>query len=79
MGTSANACGSVPFGAKSYTYGDATNPGLPTTITDENGHNTTLSYTSYGDLLTATDADGNQASFTYDSRGRKHTMSGPLQ
>ena len=90
VGTSSNTCSSVPSGAKSYVYGDSSDPGLPTSITDEDGntsgcgcssaHTTTIAYDSnhYGYVATSTDGLGNESTFTYDVLGRKLTSVTPV-
>ncbi len=76
-GTSTNGCGSVPAGSTSYTYGDPTNPGLPTSETDPAGEATTMSYDSQGDLATSTNAAGDETSYTYDVLSRQVTTTTP--
>jgi RHS repeat-associated protein len=60
-----------------YTYGDSSNPGLPTAIEDPNDHTTDYAYDSYGDLTSVTDPAGNKTSYTYDILGRKLTEMSP--
>lgn len=60
-----------------YTYGDATNPGLPTAIQDPDGHTTTITYDTYGDVASSTDAAGDETTFTYDILGRTLTEVAP--
>ncbi len=60
-----------------YTYGDSSNPGLPTAVQDPNGHTTNYTYDSYGDLASVTDPLTNKTTYTYDVLGRKLTMVSP--
>ncbi|MDR1891500.1 MAG: DNRLRE domain-containing protein [Oscillospiraceae bacterium] len=60
---------------KSYVYGDANNPTLPTKITDFDGKVTLMAYNAAGDLLKITRPDGKSETYEYDGYHRvtKHT------
>jgi RHS repeat-associated protein len=58
-----------------YQY-DTTTYGV-SAITDPNGHTTTNTYNSAGDLLSTQDAVGHQTNYTYDSLNDKTSVSPP--
>ena len=68
--------GTVQAATTSYEYDFATLG--PTKITDPNGHVTTHTYDSRGDLLTTTDPLAHVATYTYDSDGDLLTSTDPL-
>jgi RHS repeat-associated protein len=76
-GTSANACSTPPTGAAAYVYGDSGNPGLPTSVTDQDGHATSMTYDSHGDLATSTNAAGDETINGHDLLSRKLTAVPP--
>jgi RHS repeat-associated protein len=47
-------------------YGDPANPLKPTSITDRNGHVTSYTYDSFGNMLTATSARSMATTYTWD-------------
>jgi YD repeat-containing protein len=63
---------------KSFTYGDSSNPHLPTTVTEYpagsgSGHSTTYSYNSNGQVLTVTNPLSQTTTYAY-SGGYLHTI-----
>lgn len=70
-------CDSPPSGATVYTYGDDDYPGLPTAVEDPDGNTTTMTYDSYGDLASSTNAVGDETTYTYDILGRELTEVSP--
>jgi RHS repeat-associated protein len=50
-------------------YTDPTNPGMPTTFTDERGKVTTLEYRAEGDLAEVTDPTGEITTWAYNALG----------
>lgn len=62
----------------SYHHDDANHPGDLTSVTDPNGHTTTLSYDSVGDLASVTDPAGDKTSYGYDTgRGWRTSQVAP--
>jgi YD repeat-containing protein len=51
--------------------------GLPTSIEDPDGDNTTNAYDSYGDLTSTTNAAGDETTYSYNALGQKLTMVSP--
>lgn len=60
-----------------YTYGDATQPGDVTSLTDPDGKVSTISYNSRGDVVSARDPLGNTTTYAYDILGRRTSMVSP--
>jgi RHS repeat-associated protein len=60
-----------------YTYGDSSNPGMVTSITDPRGKVTSYAYDSHGNLTQVTDPDGNVTKYGYDTAGRRTSMIAP--
>lgn len=69
-----------------YTYGDSSNPGLPTRVvfprgnttgTPNNTYSSVMTYDAEGNLESVTDADGNETTYAYDSVGRRTSMVDP--
>lgn len=63
--------------ATTYAHADTSHPGDTTSITDPDGHATTMAYTSNGDLASVTDPLGNTTSYSYDILGRPLTAVTP--
>jgi RHS repeat-associated protein len=61
----------------SYTYGDATHPDQPTSVTDPTNHTMGYTYTSNGLIASTADPVGNKTTYTYNSVGEKATMVSP--
>ncbi|HEX6699542.1 MAG TPA: RHS repeat-associated core domain-containing protein [Gaiellaceae bacterium] len=58
-------------------YGDVGHPGDITSVTDPNGHVSTLTYDSQGDLASITDALGDKTTLTYDPLGERISAVSP--
>ena len=58
-------------------YGDPSHPGDITSVTDPNGHVSTLGYDSQGDLASITDALGDKTTFAYDALGERISSVSP--
>jgi len=54
-----------------YTYGDPSDPGDVTAMTDPEGHIWHYAYDKYGDLTSTTDPDGDETTSTYNADGWK--------
>ncbi len=78
VGSSTHPCTSPPLGSISYQYMDSSNPGLPTSVTDQDGNTTTMTYDTYGDVKTSTDAAGDETSYSYDILSRKKSEVTPV-
>lgn len=62
----------------SYAYADAAHPGNVTGYTNANTHTATYTYDNFGDLTSASDAQGNVTKYGYDTnRGWKTSMVSP--
>ena len=74
--TSVTKAAGTPLAATTtHTY-DPTNLGV-TSTTDADGHTSTMTYDSAGNLLTSTDALGRTTAFTYNSRNEVLTVTDP--
>ncbi len=69
--------GTVATATTAYTYGDATNPGLPTKVEDPNGNTATYTYDTHGDNISVTNSVGDKTTLTYDILGRRLTEVAP--
>jgi RHS repeat-associated protein len=70
----------LPTGAHTtYTYGDSTNPYVPTQITDAQGNVFNYSYDSYGQVTQATDGLSSQNTTSYYYQGVNSTACLPAQ
>jgi RHS repeat-associated protein len=54
---------------QTFTYGDAANPGLPTSVVDTRGKTWLYGYDSYGDLTSATDPTARTSTSVYNVVG----------
>jgi RHS repeat-associated protein len=77
LGVSTPLTGTSQTATTTYGHADTAHPGDITTITDPNGHTTTLTHTGTGALASSTDPLGNATSFTYDVLGRRLTTVSP--
>ena len=69
--------GTTATATKTYTYGDPSNPGLPTKVEDPDGNTTTYTYDAYGDKTSITNPLGDETTLTYDILGRLLTEVAP--
>jgi RHS repeat-associated protein len=61
----------------SFSYGDRSNPGLVTAVTDPDGNTASYGYDSHGDITSVTDAAGNETTYTYNVLGERTAMTTP--
>ncbi|MGH9044087.1 MAG: DUF6531 domain-containing protein, partial [Acidimicrobiales bacterium] len=64
--------------AATTTYADSPTSGLPTSITDPDGHTTSYTYGSDNDLVTSTDGLGKTTTYTYNSRDQATSATDPM-
>jgi RHS repeat-associated protein len=69
--------GTIATATTTYSYGDPSNPGLPTTMISPNRNTTIYTYDSYGDKTSVTNALDDKTSDTYDILSRLRTKVAP--
>ena len=62
-----------------YTYGDPSEPGDVTAVTNPDGHTTNYAYDAFGDLTDVVDPLGRATTYTYNVLGEKTSMVSPGQ
>jgi RHS repeat-associated protein len=77
LSTSTPLAGTDSSRVTTYSYGDSSAPGLPSSMTNPDGDTTTYTYDSYGDLTSSTNAAGEETTYTYNALGEKLTMVSP--
>jgi RHS repeat-associated protein len=60
-----------PTATTTYTYGDSSEPGEVTAMTDPDGNTTAYAYDSYGDQTSVTDPNGKTTNYAYNIIGEK--------